>query len=165
MDAWDGYDAERDFIARQVKENNVENLVVLTGDLHSYIASHVKLDYLDPDRDNEDNFVAVEFMTPSVTSAGLLQLLKLQDTNPEYSSPAEKLLIDAILQGVAHIQNPHIYFFNSTDNGYSTVEFSKDHCDWKCYRVDKNVNDGNQTPKMLRHYRKVQGNHKLVRMD
>ena len=61
---------------RELKEANVKNLVVLTGDLHTYIASYLKVDY-DKDPFNLDprNLVGVEFMTPAVTSANFAELI------------------------------------------------------------------------------------------
>ncbi|MDX1695716.1 MAG: alkaline phosphatase D family protein [Ketobacteraceae bacterium] len=159
VDAWDGFDYERDMLAREIKSAGVENMVVLTGDLHSYIASHIKLDYLNTDKSDADNFVAVEFMTPSVTSAGLLDMIAANNDDP-----ALKAFLDGVSNGLIRLQNPHIEYFNSSDHGYSTVEFTPTSCDWKCYAVDKNINDGTQEPRLLRHYRKQQGVHLLERI-
>ena len=159
VDAWDGFDYERDLLAKEIKAAGVENLVVLTGDLHSYIASHVKLDYLNTDKNDASNYVAVEFMTPSVTSAGLLDMIGAKS-----GDPTVKAFLDGLSNGVVRLQNPHIEYFNSSEHGYSTVEFTPTSCDWKCYIVDKNVNDGSQQPKLLRHYRKTQGYHLLERI-
>ncbi|MCG8316532.1 MAG: alkaline phosphatase D family protein [Pseudomonadales bacterium] len=157
VDAWDGFDFERDLLAKEIKAAGVENLVVLTGDLHSYIASHVKLDYLNYDKTDADNFVGVEFMTPSVTSAGLFEMLSQFAGTDQNLENFLKTVTSLTIKG----QNPHIDFFNSSEHGYSTVEFTHDYCDWKCYAVDKDINDGNQTPRMLRHFRKEKGNHLL----
>ncbi len=159
VDAWDGFDYERDLLAKEIKAAGVDNLVVLTGDLHSYIASHIKLDYLNTDKNNADNYVAVEFMTPSVTSAGLLDMI-----GAKTNDPAVKMFLDGVSNGLIRLQNPHIEYFNSSEHGYSTVEFTHNTCDWKCYTVDKNINDGEQEPRLLRHYRKHQGTHQLERI-
>lgn len=159
VDAWDGYDAERDLLAKEIKAAGVENLVVLTGDLHSYIASHVKMDYLNPDVNDTDNFVGVEFMTPSITSSGMLEMIGQVNTNP-----VVKDILDGLSNEVIVRTNPHIDFFNSSDHGFSTIEFTHTSCDWKCYSVNKDINDGDQEPTLLRHFRKEQGNHLLQRM-
>jgi alkaline phosphatase D len=65
-DQWDGYPAERAALFRRIDERAVENLVVLSGDVH--VALVIEL--------HEDSFagrepVAVEFVTASVTSMNL----------------------------------------------------------------------------------------------
>lgn len=157
VDAWDGFDYERDSLSREMKASGKDGLVVITGDLHTYIASHIKLDYLDFDKQKEENFVAVEFMTPSITSAGLFEMIG----NISKGSDKMESFLETITSLTIKAQNPHINYFNSTDHGYSTIEFTHDFCDWKCYSVNKDINDGGQTPVMLKHYRKVKGQHLL----
>lgn len=159
VDAWDGFHFERTLLANEIKRAGVENLVVLTGDLHSYIASHVKVDYLDESEANAENFIGVEFMTPSVTSSGMFELLNL--VLGESPNPLAKTILEQITNTTILENNKHIKYFDSDNHGYSTIEFTKDYCDWKCYAIDKSVNDGNQEPVLLKHYRKVPGNHLL----
>lgn len=156
VDAWDGFDYERDLLAKEIKAAGVQDLVVLTGDLHSYIASHVKLDYLNYDESNADNYVAVEFMTPSVTSSGLFEILGQESTDPAF-----KAFLGTLSNEFIKYQNRHIEFFNSSEHGFSTVEFTHDYCDWKCYSVNKDIDNGEQKPELLRHYRKTKGKHLL----
>ncbi|MCG8669118.1 MAG: alkaline phosphatase D family protein [Pseudomonadales bacterium] len=161
VDAWDGFDFERDLLAKEIKAAGVEDLIVLTGDLHSYIASHVKLDYLNNDKEDADNFVAVEFMTPSVTSSGLIEMISTMVLKSDEIEPFWQNLITNASNLLIRQQNPHIDFFDSSHHGYSVVEFSHDYCDWKCYAIDKDINNGDQEPEMLRHFRKVKGHHLL----
>ena len=44
LDAWDGFRAEREEILESLEAANVDNLVVLTGDMHSFVSSYVKKD-------------------------------------------------------------------------------------------------------------------------
>jgi len=127
VDAWDGFEDERRWLMSEVKRRAVENLVILTGDLHSYIASTVKVDYARPADD--DNLVGVEFMTPSVTSAALFDLL-LKGLG---SSP----FAAGLSEGAVRLNNPHVKFFDSSQHGYSTIEFGREHCEWVAYAVDK----------------------------
>ena len=149
VDAWDGFDYERNLINNEVALNQVENFVVVTGDLHTYIASHIKKDYDSRSIFNFDNFIGVEFMTPAVTSAGLFDMVGASTPQGE-----QQLLAQAVTNTAVRLTNPHIRYFNTTQNGYSTIEFKHKHCDWKAYIVDKNVNDGEQSVKLIRHYRK-----------
>jgi alkaline phosphatase D len=60
-DSWDGYPAERQKIYDHLSDNNIDNTVVLTGDIHTSWALDLK---------NGNTPVGVEMVTPSVTSAG-----------------------------------------------------------------------------------------------
>lgn len=149
VDAWDGFDYERNLINNEVALNQVENFVVVTGDLHTYIASHIKKDYDKRSIFDFNNFIGVEFMTPSVTSAGLFDMIGAATPEGE-----QQLLAQAVTNTAVRLTNPHIRYFNTTQNGYSTIEFNHKHCDWKAYIVDKNLNDNTQSKKLIRHYRK-----------
>lgn len=61
-DAWDGYAEERTQLLNFVNSNDIENIVVLTGDIHSTFAGEVRLN---------GNCKMCEFVTPSVTSSNL----------------------------------------------------------------------------------------------
>jgi alkaline phosphatase D len=68
-DQWDGYPAERERFFTTVMNNEINNVVVLTGDIHTSWAN---------DLPSEDYIfltgagsVGVEFVTPSVTAPGL----------------------------------------------------------------------------------------------
>jgi alkaline phosphatase D len=153
VDAWDGFEAERRWLTDQIKQRGVQNLVVLTGDLHSYIASTVKVDYALPG--NADNLIGVEFMTPSVTSAALFDLLlKGLGTSP---------LAAGLSEGAVRLNNPHVKFFDSARHGYSTVELTREHCDWTAYAVDKDrPADAKRT--VLARLRKPLGSPNLMEM-
>ncbi|MFG2191361.1 alkaline phosphatase D family protein [Streptomyces sp. NPDC048639] len=64
MDAWDGYPASRDRVLAGAQAAGVENLVVLTGDVHVSYALDIKRDFDDP----KAPVVGTEFVTTSVSS-------------------------------------------------------------------------------------------------
>ena len=65
-----------------MQDQGHNNHIVLTGDLHTYMASHVKVDYGNLSAVDFENHVGAEFMTSSVTSAGLNdQLLEALKTD------------------------------------------------------------------------------------
>ncbi|GAA1946980.1 alkaline phosphatase D family protein [Amycolatopsis minnesotensis] len=64
MDAWDGYQANRDRIASAMGNSRVRNGVVLTGDVHRHWAAEIKETYGSPDSKG----VGTEFITTSITS-------------------------------------------------------------------------------------------------
>ncbi|WP_344322607.1 alkaline phosphatase D family protein [Streptomyces macrosporus] len=64
MDAWDGYPGSRERVLAGADEAGVENLVVLTGDVHVHYGFDIKRDFDDPD----SRTAGVEIVTTSVTS-------------------------------------------------------------------------------------------------
>ena len=64
MDAWDGYPAARARLLDGAQQAGVENLVVLTGDVHVGYGMDIKRDFTDPDSPT----VGTEFVTTSVSS-------------------------------------------------------------------------------------------------
>jgi alkaline phosphatase D len=125
-DSWDGYQIERTKILSALAGAGVQNFVILTGDLHTYVASYAKADYTDPDNTNAANVVGVEYMTPAITSSNLQEQLGL-------SNQAE-----GGLELLAVGTNKHLVYLNSHEYGYATVTFTRKHCVYTMYVVDKN---------------------------
>lgn len=66
MDGWDGFVANRQRILNAFKEYEVNNPVVLTGDIHRHAAADLKMDFNDP----SSEIVGSEFATTSISSDG-----------------------------------------------------------------------------------------------
>ncbi|MET0132202.1 MAG: alkaline phosphatase D family protein [Kibdelosporangium sp.] len=96
MDAWDGYQANRDRIAAGL--GTVRNGVVLTGDVHRHWAAEIKADYADPG----SRGVGTELVTTSITSGG--------DGNDDPNA--------AVLA-----ENPHVKFHKNR-RGYVRTRFT-----------------------------------------
>ncbi|WP_426568278.1 alkaline phosphatase D family protein [Streptomyces canus] len=64
MDAWDGYRASRDRVLAGAKSAGVENLMVLTGDVHVGYAFDIKDDFDDP----ASRTLGTEIVTTSIAS-------------------------------------------------------------------------------------------------
>jgi alkaline phosphatase D len=157
-DAWDGYTAERAQLLSQVKAAGIDNFVVLTGDLHTYIASHILYDF-GGSLTSPSNFAGVEFMTPSVTSGNLSDVLASMSTvsTGDFSTqalPSYKTILQWMLSGAVIVTNPHIIYFNSYKYGYSTIQFTHSRCDWTSYAVSKNINDGSVTKSVIKSFTK-----------
>ncbi len=67
-DQWDGYNYERNRLFNDILINGIDNLVVLTGDIHTSWANDLPL----PNYDGStgENSIGVEFVVTSVTSPG-----------------------------------------------------------------------------------------------
>ncbi len=88
LDQWDGYQAERRKISKAMKDANdakanvandpnvFDNFVVITGDLHTFIAGYARPDYDEPTAPEvpPEDRVGVCFMGGSVTSSNLIEI-------------------------------------------------------------------------------------------
>ena len=96
-DSWDGYPAERQKLFDHLSTNNIDNTVVLTGDIHTSWALDLK---------NGNIPVGVEMVTPSVTSPGspinLSALITVQNPHIKYVELTKKgfILVDITPQQV-----------------------------------------------------------------
>ncbi len=112
-DQWDGYPAERENLLNSILANNVENAVVITGDIHTSWANDLPRSSYDPD--TGANSAGVEFVVPSVTSAGL-----------------------PISGGEALVQafNPHIKYIDLSQHGYIILDVNKQRAQADWYYVN-----------------------------
>ena len=149
IDAWDGFQAERQALTSALKEAGKKNFVVATGDLHTYVASQIRHNFGDINPLNLGNQIGVEFMTPAVTSSNLGEMLASNLTAAQRT-----LLMQGLAGPAVRTLNPHIQFFDSNHQGYSTLEFTADWVEWVAYAVDKSVNDPQASRTCLARQRK-----------
>ncbi|MGP8302239.1 alkaline phosphatase D family protein [Streptomyces inhibens] len=102
MDAWDGYAASRRRVLAGAESAGVDNLVVLTGDVHVHYAFDIKKDFKDPG----SRTTGVEFVTTSIASG---------------KDGADKPANWATYMAA----NPHMKFYNGR-RGYLTVTLDRD---------------------------------------
>ena len=136
IDAWDGFVAERRALTGALREARVKDFVVVTGDLHTTMSSHLKHDFGNSNPLALDNFLGVEFMTPAVTSANLGDML-----GGQLDAQQRQILLQGLAPTAVRLNNPHVQCFDSTRYGYSTLELTDAHAEWVAYAVDKNNPD------------------------
>jgi alkaline phosphatase D len=108
-DDWNGYPAARTRLLQKVADTKVRNPVVLGGDLHSFWANDLKLDFDDP----KSPVVASELVGTSITSNG-----------PPY---------DLFAPWAA--DSPHVRFFDSRQRGYLAIELAKERLTARCQAI------------------------------
>lgn len=155
-DAWDGYRTERQRILSSVADAGVENLVALTGDMHSYLAGYLLTDYqlgveTDAEVPETGDRAGVEFMAPAISSDNLVAMGELPDSKT----------VVAGLQAV----NPHVEWFDSSHWGYATVEFTRDEVVYSAYAVDRTDDSADAAERLLRQYRVPAGGTEMQRID
>lgn len=72
-DQWDGYNAERKDLMKALKDNNVKNVVSVTGDIHAFFAGTVNDDYT---LANGGTPVMVDLVTAGISSDSFFSYLK-----------------------------------------------------------------------------------------
>ncbi len=106
-DQWNGYAYERQQIYNFVKNNNIQNFVVLTGDIHSSWAADL------PDTNYNAttgaNSRGVEFVTTSITSS-----------NTAFA------IIPSSLYPAIEQENLHIKYYDLFNHGYLILDITKD---------------------------------------
>ena len=96
VDDWNGYPAARKRLLTHLNDARVANPVVLSGDIHSFWANDLKLDF----DDAASPIVATEFVGTSVTA------------HPPPYDLFMKFMPD----------NPHVRYFESRKRGYATLD-------------------------------------------
>lgn len=102
-DGWDGYPIARQKLIADIEKHQLENPVIISGDVHTFYASNIQRDFDHP-TSPENPVVATEFCGTSVTS------------NSRPQSSTEKILA----------LNPHIKYGRSDQRGYMLMEISED---------------------------------------
>lgn len=124
-DQWDGYPAERQRLYDYIMNNNIDNIVVLTGDIHTSWANDLPL----PNYNNGANSVGVEFVGTSITSQNLLNLpgalSLIQDMNPHIKWADLAMHGYMVIDVNRNRTQSDWYFVSGVDNTNYTVSCAK----------------------------------------
>lgn len=119
MDQWDGYPESRQRILDVIKAYKIDNTVVLTGDIHTSWGMEIFEDSTNGYTYNQriklgEKPLAVEFVTPSVTSPGL---------DDPVAEPLAALI---------PTMNPHMKYVELKTHGFMVVDVTRHKvtCDW-----------------------------------
>ncbi len=119
-DSWDGYTADRERFLGHVRDQGIDDLVVLTGDVHSSWAMELTTNPADLPTYTS---LGVEFVAPGITSPGFGDVF----------GPFSPLFVETIRNPLT---NPHIKYLEVDSNGYLVLDVTAAgvQCDW--YFVD-----------------------------
>lgn len=120
-DSWDGYPAARNRLLDAAERIGLDNLVILTGDIHSSWAAEVCKDPYDATRYDPltaKGAQAVELVSPSVTS-------------PSIPVPGIQQLAGDVAK-VVTLDNPHIKYVDIKSRGFIKLTITREHliADW-----------------------------------
>jgi alkaline phosphatase D len=163
-DQWDGFDADRERLLNHIKgdaaEDNVdiENVVVLTGDIHTSWA----IDLVDDPRKRFSPSTAaaatpvatsqrygVEFVTPSVTSPGL------PDTGQDGVSLAE----------ILRQRNAHMSYINFDKRGYVILDITENNTKGTWYHLNSILDREDEAQEIAAVYGVEVGTNQLADMS
>ncbi|KAE8543938.1 alkaline phosphatase D family protein [Marinobacter nauticus] len=124
MDQWDGYTASRNRILDAIENNDVSNVVIFTGDIHTSWANEI---YRNPSSVTGDlfdsaNALAVEFVCPAVTSPGF---------------PAG---LAELVSPLLSVTNPHIKYAELRKRGFILMDVTRFDCQAE-YHYVKSISD------------------------
>lgn len=126
-DQWDGYPAARDRLFSLLREARLQDVVFLSGDVHSGWALDVMedpTDLIEP--------LAVEFVTPSITSQNLNE--KVGEHTRESGEDVEKAIREV---------NPHVRWTELDDHGYVLLDVDRERvaAEWWCVETVRERDD------------------------
>ncbi len=133
LDIWNGYPAERLKVMNFIKENQIDNVVLLTGDFHSSFAYNVTTDPMNSEVYNPETgkgSIAVEFVTPSISSANFDEYLS------RYQSRKLEECLNKRCGGFPFFYkknpNPHMKYADLDRHGYMILNVSAEQtqADW-----------------------------------
>ncbi|VAX05609.1 Phosphodiesterase/alkaline phosphatase D [hydrothermal vent metagenome] len=129
LDQWDGYPASRTRVLNHIEQNNINNTIFLTGDIHSSWAMDITDDPYTPGNYNAqsgEGSVAVEFVTPAVTSPAL--------TNEAQADQTAMYLMAT---------NPHMKYVDLFHRGYVLLDITHERTQAEWYHAETITEQGN----------------------
>jgi len=149
LDSWDGYSATRDRLLALLRNGQIDNVVILTGDVHSSFAADLSdnpYDRSNYNRYSGEGSLAVEFVCPSVTSPGF---------PPVIAEAGAQTIMDA---------SPHIKFAELRQHGFILLSANREQVQADWYYVPQILKRSADTYH-ARSYRTLSGDNRLQRVD
>ncbi len=110
LDQWDGYPTERRRLIEEILKNEIKDVVVVSGDLHTFLVAPVTA----TGRAGGGDAGLVEFCGGAISSQGLL---KLTPDDAEFARALEQ---------EAQERNPHLSYIEVLARGYGVLEARPD---------------------------------------
>lgn len=118
VDVWDGYPAARRRVFDMIAQEQLTDIAILTGDIHSSWAMDVPRPNARYDARTGTGSVAVELVTPAISSAPMFD-------NAELRNRAALLKLAA----------PHLKYLDGEHRGYVLVDITRDRLQADWYHV------------------------------
>ncbi len=115
-DQWDGYRTERAEILGAFQRANVSNLLVCTGDIHSFWAAELHVDFDAPG----PKPVGVEYVGAGISSSSLQSVLSSYILADSPLSPIADALTNVLDRAILQ-SNPHLKYADADSYGFVLV--------------------------------------------
>ncbi len=114
MDAWDGYPNDQIKLTKAIQENNIENIVFVTGDTHTAWAFEATSDPFNSyDKNTGAGAIGIEFGVTSISSGNANE----RASNEEVLAHEKKICNTDV--------NPHLKYVNMRDHGYLKLKLTE----------------------------------------
>lgn len=151
VDQWDGYPASRRRVLNHLRDDAIDNTIILTGDIHSSWAMDIAEDPYDATRyspQTGQGSLAVEFVTPAVTS-------------PAIEDPVQAALTATMLQ----YGNPHMKFVDLLNRGYVLLDMDHRRTQAEWYHAATITDPGNYSETMAAAFQTWDTSNSLIPAD
>lgn len=146
-DQWDGYPSERKKFFKMINENNINNLVVLTGDIHSAWANDLPFGTLPYNARTGAGSVGVEFITTAITSPGIPLIGILGNITRD------------VFGRLVTENNPHVKHNNFVNRGFSIIDFTPQKTQTDFYNIETIDRPNPNYSYQLSYYTEKDSNH------
>lgn len=128
VDQWDGFMAERQRIIDLIAGNDMRNVVLLTGDIHSSWASDIPRDIFSYRAQRGGQAAATEFVAPSISAPGFFESVA---SSPELAEPMRAVVGGA--QEALKLMDPWYKMIDFEHHGYLTIDVTPERvrADWR----------------------------------
>ncbi|MEZ5023793.1 MAG: alkaline phosphatase D family protein [Chitinophagales bacterium] len=144
-DQWDGYLADRTKLYDFIVDNSIDNVVVLTGDIHTSWANDLPYSIFDYNKYTGAGSIAVEFVSTSVTST---------------SSPIPLPPVSGLIRQVL----PYIKYVELSRKGYTLLDLTEEKAQGDFYTVNS-IQNPNSNSVYRQSWYTADGENHLVRAD
>jgi alkaline phosphatase D len=110
MDAWDGYAEERNDIINYLATNDIQDVLIVSGDTH--MSWGIEVPFHAESYPFTDESVAVEIGTPSISSSNLNE-----------GAPTEDVIV---AERILKVSNPHLKYVDGRNHGYVILRLQED---------------------------------------
>jgi len=151
LDAWDGYPASKKQLADAIRDNDIKNVVILSGDTHTSWAFETALNPEEAEQYNPqtgEGAFAVEFGTPSVSSGNIDERIPTDSA----TMLAERLKSPAY--------NPHLKYVDLSEHGYLLLTLNEQEAVAAWYFIE-DIQQAQSDEYLAKTFRVASGQHQL----
>lgn len=141
LDTWYGYPTKREEVINHIADNDIDNVLIMTGDAHISLAfdiSEAPRDSLIYDSENGMGSIAVECATPSISSDNYDEI------------PGVGGLLAAVLPALFPEHNPHNKLIEVTQHGYFILDLTDEKAQMDYYYLDNGMTTPNSPESFFR---------------